>query len=41
MERALVAAGADLEIESRGVIGSVIGTYTGPGAVGLAYYPIG
>jgi len=41
LEAALVAAGADIEIESRGVIGAVIGTYTGPGAVGLAYYPIG
>jgi len=41
LEAALVSAGADIEIESRGVIGSVIGTYTGPGAVGLAYYPLG
>lgn len=41
MEAALAAAGADIEIVSRGVIGAVIGTYTGPGAVGVAYYPIG
>ena len=41
LEEALLATGADFEMESRGVIGSVIGTYTGPGAVGLTYYPIG
>jgi len=34
-------AGADMEIDSHGVIGAVIGTYTGPGAVGVAYHPIG
>lgn len=37
---ALDAAGADYELESIGLVGSVIGTYSGPGAVGLAYYPI-
>jgi len=41
LEAALVTAGADIEIESHGVIGAVIGTYTGPGAVGVAYHPIG
>jgi DegV family protein with EDD domain len=41
LEAALTEAGADIEIDSRGVIGAVIGTYTGPGAVGLAYYPLG
>jgi DegV family protein with EDD domain len=41
LEAALVEAGADIEIDSHGVIGAVIGTYTGPGAVGVAYYPIG
>jgi len=41
MESALAAAGADIEIVSHGVIGAVIGTYTGPGAVGVTYYPIG
>lgn len=41
LETALSQAGADIEIVSRGVIGAVIGTYTGPGAVGVAYYPIG
>jgi DegV family protein with EDD domain len=40
-EAALAAAGADIEIESHGVIGAVIGTYTGPGAVGVAYHAIG
>jgi DegV family protein with EDD domain len=41
LEAAILAAGADVEIESHGVIGAVIGVYTGPGAVGVAYYPIG
>ena len=41
LESALQVAGADIEIVTRGVIGAVIGTYTGPGAVGVAYYPIG
>lgn len=41
LETALAAAGADTEIVSRGVIGAVIGTYVGPGTVGVAYYPIG
>jgi DegV family protein with EDD domain len=40
LEDAIVAAGADVEWESRGAIGAVIGVYTGPGAVGCAYYPI-
>lgn len=38
---AIAAAGADVEIDSQGVIGAVIGVYTGPGALGVAYYPIG
>lgn len=37
----LESTGADLEIESVGLVGSVIGTYAGPRAVGVAYYPIG
>jgi DegV family protein with EDD domain len=41
LETALKDAGADVEIVSHGVIGAVIGTYTGPGAVGVTYYPIG
>jgi DegV family protein with EDD domain len=41
VEAAILAAGADIEIDSHGVIGAVIGVYTGPGAVGVAYYPIG
>ncbi len=41
LESALDKAGADIEIVSRGTIGAVIGTYTGPGAVGITYYPIG
>jgi DegV family protein with EDD domain len=41
LEAAILAAGADIEIDSHGVIGAVIGVYTGPGAVGVAYYPVG
>ncbi|MEI7813501.1 MAG: DegV family protein [Coriobacteriia bacterium] len=41
LEAAILAAGADIVIESHGVIGAVIGVYTGPGAVGVAYYPVG
>ena len=37
----LEAKGADIEIESHGLVGSVIGTYTGQNAIGCAYYPIG
>jgi fatty acid-binding protein DegV len=35
------AAGADVEIVSSGLVGSVVGAYTGRDAVGCAYYPIG
>jgi DegV family protein with EDD domain len=41
LEDAIVAAGADVEWASHGEIGAVIGVYTGPGAIGCAYYPIG
>ena len=41
MEAALHAAGADVDIVCDGEIGAVIGVYTGPGAVGVAYHPIG
>ena len=41
LEDAIIAAGADIEWASHGVIGAVIGVYTGPGAIGCAYYPIG
>lgn len=41
LREALDAAGADFELDSVGLVGSVIGTYAGPSAVGLAYYPIG
>ena len=40
LEDAIIAAGADVEWESRGPIGAVIGVYTGPGAIGCAYYPV-
>ncbi len=35
------SSGADVEIAGSGVIGAVIGTYVGPGAIGCGYYPIG
>jgi DegV family protein with EDD domain len=41
LEDAIIAAGADVEWSSHGAIGAVIGVYTGPGAIGCAYYPIG
>jgi len=37
---ALDAAGADYEVEGIHEVGAVIGTYAGPGAIGIAYYPI-
>lgn len=40
LREAIVASGADVEIESVGLVGSVIGTYAGPKAVGCGYYPI-
>ena len=40
MRVALDAAGADYELESIGLVGAVIGTYAGPGAVGCGYYHI-
>ncbi len=41
LEAELAAAGADIELVSKGLVGSVIGTYAGPEAVGVAYYPAG
>ncbi len=35
---ALDSAGAHYELDSVGLVGAVIGTYAGPGAVGLAYH---
>ena len=40
LRSALDAAGADCEIDSVGEVGAVIGTYAGPRAVGVGYYPI-
>ena len=40
LEQALLDAGADVEIEGNGLVGAVVGTYAGPGAVGLAYHPL-
>lgn len=37
----LEASGADVEIIGVGMVGSVVGTYAGPGSVGCGYYPIG
>jgi DegV family protein with EDD domain len=39
MEQALASSGADYEIESVGQVGAVIGTYTGPQVVGVAFHP--
>jgi len=41
LRRELEASGADVDIISTGLVGAVVGTYAGPGAVGCAYYPIG
>jgi DegV family protein with EDD domain len=38
---ALDESGCEYELDHVGLIGSVIGTHCGPGALGLAYYPIG
>jgi hypothetical protein len=35
------ASAADVEIVDVGLVGAVVGTYAGPGAVGCAYYPVG
>jgi fatty acid-binding protein DegV len=40
MIAALDSAGVDYELVMIGSVGAVIGTYAGPGAVGLAYYPM-
>ncbi len=40
LRAALDAAGADYVADSVGNVGAVIGTYAGPRAVGLGYYPI-
>ena len=40
MVSALDAAGVDYDLDMIGSVGAVIGTYAGPGAVGLAYYPM-
>jgi DegV family protein with EDD domain len=40
MVAALDAAGVEYELDMIGSVGAVIGTYAGPGAVGLAYYPM-
>jgi len=37
----IVRSGADIELESVGLVGAVVGTYTGRDAIGVAYYPIG
>jgi fatty acid-binding protein DegV len=35
----LDAAECDYELDSTGLVGAVIGTYSGPDAIGCAYYP--
>lgn len=41
LQHEVEAAGADVEVDIVGLIGAVIGTYAGPDAVGIAFYPIG
>lgn len=40
LRAAIEAAGADVDIVTEGVVGSVVGTYAGPEALGCAYHPI-
>ncbi len=40
MRATLDAAGAVYELDSYGIVGSVIGTYAGPGVVGVAFHEI-
>lgn len=40
LRAAIDAAGAEYEFAHSGLIGSVIGTYAGPKAVGVAYHPV-
>jgi len=40
LRAALEKTGAELDIVATGLVGSVIGTYAGPKAVGVGYYPI-
>jgi len=41
LQAELVAHGTDMEFAGTGLVGSVVGTYAGPEAVGCAYYPLG
>jgi DegV family protein with EDD domain len=41
LQAELVAAGVDMQFAGVGLVGAVVGTYTGPDAVGCAYYPLG
>ncbi len=40
LRAAIEAVGCDCAFDSTGVVGSVIGTYAGPGAVGVAYHTV-
>jgi DegV family protein with EDD domain len=40
LQALIEATGADVELESVGLVGSVVGTYAGPDALGCAYYPV-
>jgi DegV family protein with EDD domain len=37
----LASVGADIDLRDTGLVGAVVGTYAGPDAVGVAYYPEG
>ncbi len=39
LKELILASGADVEIVTEGTIGAVIGTYAGPGALGVTYMP--
>ena len=37
----LESSGADIDLVGVGLVGSVVGNYAGPDAIGVAYYPVG
>jgi DegV family protein with EDD domain len=39
LKQLIVESGADIEVITEGTIGAVIGTYAGPGALGVTYFP--
>jgi DegV family protein with EDD domain len=41
LQHEIEASGADVVVDTVGLIGAVIGTYAGPDAVGITFYPLG